>query len=39
MTLALVVVPAKALLTITGFVVWAIYHGKRFPTNTQQYKT
>jgi hypothetical protein len=27
-TLALVVVPAKALLTITRFAVWTIYHGK-----------
>jgi hypothetical protein len=30
-TLALVVVPAKALLTIIGFAVRIIYHGKAIP--------
>jgi hypothetical protein len=38
-TLALIVVPAKTLLAITGFAVGAIYRGKQFPINTQQYKT
>jgi hypothetical protein len=37
--LALIVVPAKTLLAITGFAVRAIYHGKQFPINTQQYNT
>jgi hypothetical protein len=33
-TLALIVVPAKTLLAITGFAVWAIYRGKAI---TNQY--
>jgi hypothetical protein len=38
-TLALVVIPTKAFLTITGFAIREIYLDKQFPINTQQYKT
>jgi hypothetical protein len=38
-TLALIIIPAKTLLAITGFAVRVIYHDKQFPINTQQYKT
>jgi hypothetical protein len=38
-TLALIFVPTKTLLAIIGFAVRAIYRGKQFPINTQQYKT